>query len=73
MLSVHAPTEEKDDLSKDVFYDHFEMFSVTLPKKGLTLLMGDFNAKVGRQQHQITFSFNQKCLIIKISMSDPCF
>jgi endonuclease/exonuclease/phosphatase family metal-dependent hydrolase len=45
-LNARAPTEEKGDESKDSFYegvfDHF-------PKYHTKILLGDFNAKVGRE------------------------
>jgi hypothetical protein len=41
---VHAPSEEKSDESKELeqVYDHF-------PKYHMKILLGDFNAKVGRE------------------------
>lgn len=50
MLSVHAPTEEKDELTKDIFYDQLETLLSTLPKQDATLLLGDFNAKIGKEE-----------------------
>jgi hypothetical protein len=38
---VHAPSEEKSDESKDSFY-----------KYHMKILLGDFNAKVGREYFQ---------------------
>jgi hypothetical protein len=41
VLNVHAPTEDKTDYVKDIF-DKF-------PKYHMKILLGDLNAKVGRQ------------------------
>jgi hypothetical protein len=44
---VHAPTEDKCDNTKDSFYEElvFEQF----PKYHMKILLGDFNATVGRE------------------------
>jgi hypothetical protein len=45
VLNVHAPNEEKSDDSKDNFYDVFDYF----PKYRMKSLLGDHNAKLGRE------------------------
>jgi exonuclease III len=45
ILNVHAPTEDKDDDIKDSFYEELEQF----PRYHMKILLGDFNAKVGRE------------------------
>jgi hypothetical protein len=42
---VHAPSEDKCDYSKDSFYEVFYDF----PKYHTKILLGDFNAKMGRE------------------------
>jgi len=42
---VHAPSEEKSDYSKDNFYDVFDHF----PKYRKKILLGDLDAKLGRE------------------------
>ena len=47
---MHSPTEEKSDYSKDSFYEEFEqVFFFHFPKYHTKILLGDFNAKVGRE------------------------
>jgi hypothetical protein len=42
VLNVYTPTEDKSEDVKDSFYDKF-------PKYHMKILLGDFNAKVGRE------------------------
>ena len=49
VLNVHAPSEEKTDSSKDSFYEELEQVFDTFPKYDMKILLGDFNAKVGRE------------------------
>ena len=48
-LYVHAPSEEKSDDSKASFYEELEQVSYHFPKYHTKILLGDFNAKVGRK------------------------
>jgi hypothetical protein len=49
VLNVHAPTEEKTDDMKDSFYEELERVFHKFPKYHTKILLGDFNAKVGRE------------------------
>jgi exonuclease III len=49
VLNAHAPTEEKGDDSKDSFYEELEGGFDRFPKYHIKILLGDFNAKVGRE------------------------
>jgi len=49
VLNVHAPSEEKNDGSKDSFYEELEQVFDHFPKYHMKILLGDFNAKVGRE------------------------
>ena len=49
ILNVHAPSEEKSDSSKDSFYEELEEVFNHFPKYDMKNLLGDFNAKVGRE------------------------
>ena len=49
VLNVHAPSEEKSDNSKDSFYEELEQVFYHFPKYDMKILLGDFNAKVGRE------------------------
>jgi exonuclease III len=49
VLNVHAPTEDKDDDIKDSFYEELEQVFDQLPRYHMKILLGDFNAKVRRE------------------------
>ena len=49
VLNVHAPSEEKSDSSKDSFYEELDQVFDHFPKYDMKILLGDFNAKVGRE------------------------
>ena len=46
---MHAPSEEKSDESKDSFYEELEQVFDQFPRYHMKILLGDFNAKVGRE------------------------
>jgi exonuclease III len=49
VLNVHAPTEDRTDDVKDSFYEELERVFDKFPKYHMKILLGDFNAKVGRE------------------------
>jgi exonuclease III len=49
VLNVHAPTEDETDDVKDSFYEELERMFDKFPKYHMKILLGDFNAKVGRE------------------------
>ena len=49
VVNVHAPSEEKSDESKHSFYEEVEQVFDHFPKCHIKMLLGDFNAKVGRE------------------------
>jgi exonuclease III len=49
VLNVEAPTEDKIDDLKDRFYEELEHVFHKFPKYDMKILLGDFNAKVGRE------------------------
>jgi hypothetical protein len=49
VLNVHAQTEDKIDYVKDSFYEELERVFDKFPKYHMKILLGDFNAKVGRE------------------------
>jgi exonuclease III len=49
VLNAHAPTEEKNDDSKDSFYEELEQVFDHFPKYHMKIILGDFNAKLGRE------------------------
>jgi hypothetical protein len=49
VLNVHAPTEDKTDDVKDSTYEELEGVFDKFPKYHMKILLGDFNAKIGRE------------------------
>jgi exonuclease III len=49
VLNVHAPTEDKIYNMRDRFYEELEPVFDNLPKYRMKILLGDFNAKVGKE------------------------
>ena len=50
VLNVQVPSQEESDDSQDSFYEELEQVSFNhFPKYHMKILLGDFNAKVGRQ------------------------
>jgi exonuclease III len=45
---LYAPNEDESDNSKDKFYEEIERAFDKFPKYHMKILLGDFNAKVGR-------------------------
>jgi hypothetical protein len=50
VLNVHAPPEDKTDDVKGSFYEELKRVFYTFPKYHMTILLGDFNDKVGREK-----------------------
>jgi hypothetical protein len=50
VLNAHAPTEEKNDDSKDSFYEELEQVLDHFPKYLMKILLGDFHAELGRER-----------------------
>jgi len=46
---VQEPSEEKTDNSKDSYYEEFKQVFDHFPKYHTKILLGDFNAKLGRE------------------------
>jgi hypothetical protein len=49
VLNVRAPTEGKTDYVKDIFYEELKRVFDEFPKYHMKILLGDFNAKVGKE------------------------
>jgi hypothetical protein len=49
VLNVHTLSEEKSDDSRDSFYEELEQVFDNFPWYHMKILLGDFNAKVGRE------------------------
>jgi hypothetical protein len=48
VLNVHGPSEEKSDDTKDSLYEKLRKDFNNIPKYHMKILLGDFNAKLGR-------------------------
>jgi hypothetical protein len=46
---VHAPTEDKDNDIKDSFHEELEQVFDQFPRYHMKILLGNFNAQVGRE------------------------
>jgi hypothetical protein len=49
VLNVYAPTEDKIDDINDRFYEELEQVFDKFPRYHMKVLLGYFNAKVGRE------------------------
>jgi exonuclease III len=49
IICVHAPAEEKVEMQKDDSYEDLERIYMKAPKHDIKIMMGDFNAKVGKE------------------------
>jgi exonuclease III len=55
LINIHAPTNDSEEEAKDQFYEQLERAYAACPSHGVKLVMGDANAKVGRETvHQPT-------------------
>lgn len=49
LVCAYAPTEDKEETIKDDFYDILETVCQDIPKNDIRIVLGDLNAKVGRE------------------------
>jgi hypothetical protein len=49
VLNIHAPTEDKTADVKDIFYEELDHVFYKVPKYCMKILLGDFNAKISRE------------------------
>jgi exonuclease III len=52
IISVYAPTEDKGECEKENFYETHEEICHKTPKCDMLIVMGDFNAKMGKEAYQ---------------------
>ncbi|XP_045494840.1 craniofacial development protein 2-like [Colias croceus] len=50
IINAYAPTELADEETKDSFYDDLENVYEQAPQYDVKILLGDFNAKVGKEE-----------------------
>ena len=53
LVCVHAPTETGEENMKDVFYEDLSQIYDKLPGNVIKLVIGDLNAKCGKETHFI--------------------
>ena len=51
VMNVHTPSEERSGDSKGSFYGDLEQVSDQFPKYHMKILLGDFNARLGREDN----------------------
>ena len=51
LLSAYAPTLDSEDVIKDSFYELLDSAINQTPREDKLILLGDFNARVGREYH----------------------
>jgi hypothetical protein len=50
IINIYAPTEEKDEETKERFYAELQQIQEKVPKYHLVITLGDYNAKIGRER-----------------------
>lgn len=50
IINVYAPTDEKEDQEKEVFYEEIEKTIQECPHNDIKIVIGDLNAKIGRER-----------------------
>jgi hydroxypyruvate isomerase len=48
LINGYAPTEDKEDEVKDIFYENLDNVCDRIPTNKVKILLGDFNAKIGQ-------------------------
>lgn len=51
VVSAYAPTLDSEEEAKETFYAYLDKTLLRIPKEDKIILLGDFNARVGRDQH----------------------
>jgi hypothetical protein len=66
VLNIHAPIEDTADDVKDSFCEELERVFDKFPKYYMKILLGDLNAKVGRQNiFKLTIGNNWELIILR--------
>lgn len=60
IIQIYAPTAEKEDIIVEEFYEQLETLIKQNKKHEITIVLGDFNAKIGQGRHSdIVGNFGQ--------------
>ena len=54
IIQVYAPTSDSSEEESESFYELLQETMDNIPAKDILMIMGDMNAKVGRQQQKST-------------------
>jgi hypothetical protein len=49
LINCYGPTKDKDEDPKSEFYENIERIYCTLPNNHIKIMIGDFNAKIGKE------------------------
>lgn len=49
LINAHAETEEKDEVTKESFYQRLEQAYDETPSNDIKIIIGDFNAKISKE------------------------
>lgn len=60
LVCVHAPIETEEENMKDVFYEDLSQIYDKLPGNVIKLVIGDLNAKCGKETHFIPMIGREK-------------
>ena len=50
LINIYAPTEDKEEEIKEQFYEELQTTQDRVPKHDATIILGDMNAKLGREK-----------------------
>jgi exonuclease III len=50
LINIYAPTEDKEEEIKEQFYEELQRTHNRVPKHGVIIVMGDMNAKLGKEK-----------------------
>lgn len=51
IIQAYAPTSNEKDEEIETFYESIERTMKQIPKRGIIVIMGDWNAKIGKDKH----------------------
>lgn len=54
IVSAYAPTETASQITKQSFYNDLEACITNIPKHNITIVAGDFNARIGIDSHHLS-------------------
>ncbi len=61
IISVYAPTLQASDEVKDTFYEQLSGVMKSVPSNNKILLLGDFNARVGKDHQTCSRALGKFC------------